>query len=231
MAVSARRTHALQEKGLITIQEKVQAGLMEDPQLYGYQDHYNLICCWGSPGLGVLLRKPFLDDTVVDERTSLHPKLSQVLRVRDDSILEPPLCANFELDFRKYLYLKRTLDKKLWLPPNTVAISSRKSLAEMLTSGYVMKLLDRDGIIPVVASPNPKHKDQTIKVAFGPLLDKNRNACKPGGRYRASTIYNSLRMKHSVDYHDAWLSHIWLADSHCSMRYLNGGAPVGTRCV
>jgi hypothetical protein len=123
------------------------------------------------------------------------------------------------------------VDKKLWLPPNTVAISSRKSLAEMLTSGYIMKLIARDGIIPVVASPNPKHKDQTIKVAFGPLLDTNRNASKPGGRHRASKIYNSLRIKHSVDYHDAWLSHIWMADSVELCIASKNGLPVDAKII
>ena len=76
-----------------------------------------------------------------------------------------------------------------------------------MTFGPVVKSLTRDGVIPVVCFPNPKDGKHTIKVAFGPKLDsKTHNPVALGTCYRASEIYNMLRMKNAVDHHDAWHS-------------------------
>jgi hypothetical protein len=48
MAVSSRRTHALQKPGLSAIRGLVSSGQMNEPVLYGYSKHYKSICCWGA---------------------------------------------------------------------------------------------------------------------------------------------------------------------------------------
>jgi hypothetical protein len=48
MAVSSRRTNALQKSGILAIRNKVDTKLMQEPVLYSYSNHYNKICCWGA---------------------------------------------------------------------------------------------------------------------------------------------------------------------------------------
>jgi hypothetical protein len=56
---------------------------------------------------------------------------------------------------------------------NLKAIATKKTLAEMMTVGYVIKDLAGLGIIPVVTSPNPSQREQLIKIPFGPMLDNH----------------------------------------------------------
>jgi hypothetical protein len=228
---SARRTGSLQQTGMATIDQKVKGGEMEEPTVYGDEHHYIHVGCWTSPGLGILSRlQPSSNSEDTPGEIATPRTLSELLTVKQPTIPNPVLAIP-HFEFLKYVYLKRLFDKSLWPSPNTCAISSRKTLAEMLTLGYVMKLLALEGIIPVVSSPNPADKNQTIKVAFGPLLDNNHNPCVPGGRYRASSVYQLSRMKNSVDHHDAWLSNFWSSDTVIPRIAGKSGLPVEVEII
>ncbi|WP_288993368.1 hypothetical protein, partial [uncultured Marinobacter sp.] len=219
MAVSSRRTLALQKSGILEIRNKVDTKSMQEPVLYGYSNHYNKICCWGANDkkkhcvdLGYVTLTSdapiHLDREEAAEKTVL---LSDVF-VQKSTI---PRIINRDLsfDFKPYRLQSRTTDLHLWPKPNTKAISSKKTLAEMMTLGYVVQELARKGIIPVVSSPNQARKDMLVKVPFGPMLDDKFQPAVCGQRLKASLVYNQFRLKKSTDYNDPWLANIWLANA------------------
>jgi hypothetical protein len=229
MAVSGRRTLALQGIGLASIKAKINDLDMEDPHLFGYSEDYTRVGCWRSPGLGVLSRPNTGTDANITRRT-----LSQIMQIPEPSEEEEALFTARVIppfDFKRYQYVRRTFDRLYWPSPNTNAISSRKSLAEMMVTGYVMMLLALDGILPIVCSPNPQDKLQTIKVTFGPLLDSNHNPVVPGRRYQASFIYIQSRMKNSVDHHDAWHPNYWWSETVILRLVAKSGLPVDVDIV
>jgi hypothetical protein len=180
--------------------------------MYGYDNHYTHVCCWGAQdeekhygNLGTLLRKS--TDGVVD----LPVYLSQVLQVEVTSTLpkKAPIPDFVITDD----FAKRTSDVELWPRPNTRAIASTKNCAEMVTTGTVASALATDGIIPVIVSPNPKERNQSVKVPFGPMLTTMHQPCKPGGLYKSSTIYNQYQLKKRVEFNDAWSSNVLFANA------------------
>jgi hypothetical protein len=232
MGLSARRTRGLQGSGLATINQQIVAGeIKDDPILHGYEEHYNLVGCWRSPRFGVLSRsKAVLSPEQPHLLKTIPRTLSRYLKLQEAMNIVP-VRAIPPFDFKKYSYARRTYDNEFWPVANTNAISSKKSLAETLTYGPVMMPLALEGIIPVVCFPNPKDRQHTIKVPFGPLLDLAHNPIQPGVRFQASVIYNQLRMKNAVDHHDAWHSYFWSADGLNLRLPPKSGLPVNCKII
>jgi hypothetical protein len=269
MAISARRTFRLRVSGLEEILEKVRQKRMQDPSVYGRNEDYNRLMCWGADGgrnaseLGIVTPSnhpcsPSLVDVSQsttgdkDELTSgdmhapdnidapsdspidgdattaataalphtmapalpstttiQHPKLSECLTVVDGgglpsaekSTRPPP-------DFGKYGYRTRTEDREKWLGPNPKAITSRKSLAGMMMTKHVTGLLAKEGLIPVIVSPDSKNKKSSVRTPFGPLLDANNKPVKPGTMFLATTIYSKFGLKKGKGFNDAWTPEI-----------------------
>jgi hypothetical protein len=251
MAISARRTGPLHESGYQEIRDKVDQKLMSDPTLCGFFADYNRIACWGSgngshnnapfgytlPGLGLIGGPDVSKDLARDNPAGVsptphiprHPKLSECLTLPDKaahpekhtlrSIIHHP-------DLTRYTYTTRTEDKILWPRPNPKAISSRKCLAEMMMGRHAAGLLAKQGIIPVVVSPNPRDPTQSVRCPFGPMLDSNRYPYKVGTRFPASTIYNRYRLKKGKGFNDAWNQDIWAANACVFRLPEKNGLPV-----
>lgn len=157
----------------------------------------------------------------VPSPTMFPPKLSQCLQVTDDPLF-PSLNPSEESlfarpDFSKYTFPTRTEDKRMWPPPNPKAITSRKSLAEMMMTHHVVQLLSSHGLIPVIVSPNPRDLTQCVHSPFGPLLDSRFQPCEFGTRFLASVIYNKYRLKKGKGFNDAWNHDVSVA-STCIFR-------------
>ena len=214
ISYSARRTGRLQAEGLVSLhQQFLKKAVTNDPIIHGYEEHYNIMGVWSSTGFGSRSRLPIVEDPS-DLPLSRVRTLSRLLRIPSAPVLEPPLLPVPPFEFKKYCYARRVKDKSYWPASNTNAICSRKSLAETLTYGPVLKRLAADGVIPVVCFPCKKNSGQTMKVPFGPNLDPNtNNPNKPGTRYAASAIYKLLRMKNAKEHHDAWHADFWKANS------------------
>ena len=219
MAVSSRRTHALQKTGLSAIWESVLSGQMKEPVLYGYSKHYKSICSWGANdsnqhcgGQGCVTETSSTPISVVPEDSKEEAVLlSDVFRAKKST--EKAINKDLKFDFKAYQTKSRTVDLHLWPKPNTNAISTNKTLAEMMTLGYVMEELSKVGITPVVTSENTLQKNQIVKVPFGPMLDNHFQPAQEGQRLKASFVYNQFRLKKSMNYNDPWLSNIWLANA------------------
>jgi hypothetical protein len=97
----------------------------------------------------------------------------------------------------------------------------------MMTGGQVTRLLAEKGIIPVVVSPNPHDKTNSILAAFGPLLDKQQQPVAPGVCYKESYLYSQFRMKKSIDHHDVWLPNVWGANCVILRLAEKNGTPLG----
>jgi hypothetical protein len=67
-------------------------------------------------------------------------------------------------------------------------------MPEMMMGRHAAGLLAKQGIIPVVVSPNPRDPTQSVRCP-GPMLDSNRYPYKVGTRFPASTIYSRYRLK------------------------------------
>jgi hypothetical protein len=126
---------------------------------------------------------------------------------------EKPINKDLKFDSKAYQNKSRTVDLHLWSQPNPKAISSKKTLAEMMTLGYVMEELSKVEIVPIVTSANPLQKKQMVKVPFGPMLDNHFQPALPRKRFKASFVYNQFRLKKSMDYNDPWLTNICLANA------------------
>jgi hypothetical protein len=156
---SARKTRKLQQISLIEVSSKNSSSSKDAPLVFGTPQHYNRLCCWGSQNplhhseFGMLtVPKLALTPQNQDKNSTQSgddPILfSSVLKITSPESLQPRTPTT-KFDFSKYVYKKRTSDKSLWPPPNTKSISSRKSLAEMMSGGQVTRLLAEKGIIPV----------------------------------------------------------------------------------
>ena len=112
MAISARRIHPLHVSGIVEIRDKVAAKTMQDPRVYGREEHYVWTKCWGAEsgrhdgGLGISVSRPtptlptglnpngtqpgpgVIDDNGTSGVVKL-PKLSNCLTITDDVI--PPV--------------------------------------------------------------------------------------------------------------------------------------------
>lgn len=222
MAISARRTGPLHDSGLKEVMDKVRLKKMSDPTLYGFTKHYNRIGCWGAErsakGQQVGLGEALSYVTPTEDLGS--SKLSHCLTIHDYSTelsKQTPVLALPKLDFSKYTFATRTDDKDLWPRPNPKAITSRKSLAELMMTRHVSSLLAQEGLIPVIVSPNPLDPTQSIQSPFGPMLDSHFQPCKYGQRFLAATIYNKYRLKKGQGFNDAWHPDVWVA-SACVFR-------------
>jgi hypothetical protein len=170
MAVSARRTHALQQSGLRAIRGKVSSGQMKEPVFYGYSQHYNSICCWGGNdpkqhcgGHGCVTNTGIIPLSVVPEDREEDPVLlSDVFRAKKTR--ERPTNKDLKFDFKAYQTKSRIVDVHMWPQPNTKATSSKKTLAEMMTLGYAMDGLSKVGNVQIVTSTNPIQKKEIVKV-------------------------------------------------------------------
>jgi hypothetical protein len=213
-------------------------GSMQDPSVYGSPEHYNRFGCWGAStlshygGLGILVpgvstvQPPLLatasDLDVGQSLTAIHgsraslfpafPKLSDSLIITDEARLasEPAPINNFPpFKFDRYTFQKRIADKACWPKPNPKAITSRRNLAEMMTTRLVTGLLAKRGLIPVVVSLNNKDKQLLVRTSFGPMLDAANLPCKIGKICMAKSIYSLYRLKQGTSYNDAWNPDIW----------------------
>lgn len=149
------------------------------------------------PGTDDIAEKPVLLSDVFLLKTTVHKTVHKDLKFH----------------YKSYRIRSRTSDLQLWPKPNTKAISSKKSLAEMMTSGYVIKEQAKKGIIPVITSPNQSRKEQLLKVHFGPMLDNRSQPTLSGQSLKAGFVHNQFRLKESQDYNDPRLSNIWLPNA------------------
>ena len=101
------------------------------------------------------------------------------------------------------VYARRTADRKLWPKPNNKAIPSTKNVASMVTTVCVATELSLEGIVLVVVSPNPRDKQQSVKVSFDPMLTEKHQPCKPGCCFKSASIYNMFQLKEQVEFNDA----------------------------
>ena len=214
ISYSARRTGQLQAAGLVSLHTQfLEKEVTNDPIIHGYEEHYNIMGVWSSSGFGTRSRLATVEG-LSELPFSRVRTLSRFLRLPEAPVLEMPLLPVPPFEFKKYCFSRRTKDKSYWPASNTNAICSRKSLAESLTFGPVLKRLAADGVIPVVCFPSKMDPGQTMKVPFGPHLDPNtNNPNKPGTRHEASAIYKLLRMKNAKEHHDAWHSDFWKANA------------------
>ena len=225
MAVSARRTHALQKSGLCAIRDKVTSKQMDEPRFYGYLHHYNSICCWGDRDvLGSWTTEENSPTMTVGGETEDSVFFSDVFNTKKPDTQSVPN-PDLKWDFKKYRNKIRSSDKHLWPEPNTKAISSHKTLAEMMTLGYVVKELAKSGIIPVVNSKGKSRDGPIVRVPFGPMLDNQFKPYLPGKRFKASAVYNQFRLKKSMDYNDPWLTNIWMANALVLRLPVKNGLP------
>ena len=236
MAISARRIHPLRFSGIVEIRDKVTAKTMQDPRVYGREEHYVWTKCWGAEsgrhegGLGISVTRPtpallsglnpdgtergsgVIDDGVCG--VADLPKLSDCLTITNDVI--PPVDLPVPphlllLDLVKYAYKKRTEDKAHWPKPNPKAITSRRSLAAMMMTRLVTGLIAKEGLIPVIVSPNKIDSRLSVRTPFGPMLDDNSRPVKAGKVMLAATVYNQYRLKQGKGFNDAWNPDIWQA--------------------
>jgi hypothetical protein len=84
-------------------------------------------------------------------------------------------------------------------------------MPEMMMGRHAAGLLAKQGIIPVVVSPNPRDPTQSVRCP-GPMLDSNRYPYKVGTRFPASTIYSRYRLKKGK-VQRAWNQDIWAANA------------------
>jgi hypothetical protein len=191
---SARRTRKLQQISLVQVSNKNSSTSKDAPLVFGTPQHYNRLCCWGSQnplhhkqfGMLTVPKLPLThgNEELNSRQSGDDPILfSSIMKISTPESFVPPTPTT-PFDFSKYVFEKRTSDKSLWPPPNTKSISSRKSLAEMMSGGQVTRLLAGKGILPVVISPNPHNKSTSIRVAFGPLLDEQHQPVVPCVFYR-----------------------------------------------
>lgn len=233
---SARKTRKLQQISLLEVSQKNSSMSKDGPLIFGTPQHYNRLCCWGSQNPVSHMRFGIIPvssaaPSQIDGKTSTgsgdDPLLfSSVLQITEAASSQPPM-PTIKFDFSKYVYQKRTVDKSLWPLPNTKSISSRKSLAEMMSCGQVTRLLAKKGIIPVVVSPNPHNKMNSIRASFGPLLDQHHQPVLPGACFKESYIYPLFRMKKAVDHHDVWLPNVWGANCVILRLAEKNGTPLG----
>ena len=123
-------------------------------------------------------------------------------------------------------YPVRTWDKEIWLKPNPKALSSKKTVAEMLTSGPVSLDLAVKGIIPVVVLPDPQARAQLVKVTFGPMLDDEHQPYPVGHLFKASDIYNHYRLNRKTGHSEAWATNIWMANAIIIRVVEKNGLPI-----
>jgi hypothetical protein len=131
---------------------------MKEPVFYGYSKHYNSICCWGANDP----KQHFCGRGCVTN-TSTTPISVDPEDIEEDAVLltdvfcakkssERAINKDLKFNFKAYRTKSRIVDLHLWPKPNTKAISTNKTLAEMMTFGYVMEEFSKVGIIPVVTS-------------------------------------------------------------------------------
>lgn len=232
MTISARQTGPLRQSGLKEIKEKVKEKQMSDPTLYGFRRDYQYIGCWGAEssvkGVQVGLGRKL--SYVLPAEEPMVSKLSQCLVSNDTNSEftdEPDKALTLpQLDFTKYIFPSRTADKDLWPNPNPKAISSRKTLAEMMMTRHVCSLLAKDGIIPLIVSPNQLDRTQNNRTPFGPMLDSKFQPFWYGQKFMAATIYNKYRLKKGKGFNDAWMSNLWGANSCIFRLPEKNGLPV-----
>jgi hypothetical protein len=215
---SARQSPPLLQKyGLQQIYNHIQQkGYYQDtPCFYGCQDHYNRIRCWGAASLESMIGFGVRYFTTSSANTTpMEDAIPFFDYVAVSAYVPPankvPLAPLPPFDFNRYKFRKRISDKVLWPPPNPNIVSTKHSLAELLTTGYVCQLLAAEAIIPVVVMPDRKDKKEVVKVIIGPLLDQCGMPIKPGTCYAASEMYDMFGLKKKKDHHDTWAHDLWL---------------------
>ena len=223
LSVSARKTRALQGKALVTMRAKVLNKEVKNPRLYGYRWHYTHTCCFGIEDSSKQYGNHGTAITHVpaDEKPVY---LMDILQVKDPTDKAPTAPID---DFDIIgVYTRRTTDRKLWPKPNNKAITSTKNAASMVTTGSVATELSLEGIVPVVVSPNPRDKQQSVKAPFGPMLTEKHQPCKHGTCFKSSTIYNMFQMKKQVEFNDAWSTVLSFANAIILRMPEKNGLPV-----
>ena len=214
---SGRKTKKLQNKCLVDLSRKIPLNSKDGPYVYGEPHHYNKIGCWTHDAIAVTMSGPIVSGaTAGSAASSLLPDkpklLSSVVEVVEESCAMETETESLAFDFSKYTYAKRTSDKSKWPVANTKSILTKKILAEIMTCGNGSKLLAEHGIIPVVASPNPLNRTNSIHVPFGPLLDSLHQPLPIGQSLTEKYLYSHFRMKNGKEHHDVWLSNVWQAN-------------------
>ena len=193
---------------------------MDNPILYGYcsqrRQHYKHYNCWGATNQQrtapiTQSQSDIGDDSILEEPVLLLDVLKVIddTASSDDEATEKPIA----FDFSKYTYPERNLDKEIWLKPNPKALSSKKTVAEMLTVGSVSLNLATKGIIPVVVLPDPQARARLVKVPFGPMLDEVYQPYPTGELFKAAAIYDRYRLKRKTGHSEAWANNIWMANA------------------
>jgi hypothetical protein len=203
---SGRKTKRLKNKCLVDLHRKLVPHSKDGPRVYdGEPHHYNGFGCWSHDGF--IVTKSGTDAAGSPSGDVAHlpdkPKLlSSVVEANESCAHQGPLAPPLPFDFTKYTYAKRTSNKSHWPLPNTKSISSKKSLGEMMTGSHGSKILASHGIIPVVASPNPQDKTNSIHVPFGPPLDVSHQPVPAGQCFPESHLHRKYRLKAGKEFND-----------------------------